>query len=102
MNIEDLYAKKVPLKIKGIEVSGAYLQELDVTQLPNLQNALKKDSDSQINALSEIIKDSIVNDNDEKIFKDKSLSAIHLMDIANQVIEINTPDEGKSLDTELE
>jgi len=95
MKIDDLFAKKIPLKINDEVVENAFIQELAFVEIANLQNVLsQKDNFKRMKSLGEIIKLSIINNEEELIFKDKKLSNIFIMDVANQIIEVNTP-QGK-------
>lgn len=92
MKITDLFASKTPLKIGDKVVEDAFIQELPLNKLSDLQKLTsEKNTIKKLDAMQEIIELSIVNGKDELIFKDKKLSNMYILDISNQVLEVNTP-----------
>lgn len=96
MNINDLFAKKTPLKLGEEIVEGIFIQEAPLSELAKLQAITKeKDIIKKLEMATSLVELCVVDANNEYPFKEKPLSNQFIMDIVTAVMEVNLPSTGK-------
>ncbi len=97
MKLSDLIIKKVPATIENEIVEGLFIQPLTVKNFSLLASFQEETTQEQMLENSEkLLLVSLVDEKGKKLFKDRiEFSMTDIMDLAEQVLEINTP-KGKS------